>query len=135
MSSTLQSAQAVQGPAILRFELKMRHGHGAGWRPTEIYAFADSIVKAGQSLAKLAKPKLEGHQVTVSFSSASKVTRSELLYTRDQGLWPQREWRIAPTMNSGSKISATVPDGAFVVFFNLYDERDLMVSSELIEIK
>lgn len=55
MPSTQQSAQAVSGPATLRFELRMKHGHGAGWRPSEIYAFADSIVKDALPLVKLAQ--------------------------------------------------------------------------------
>jgi dienelactone hydrolase len=133
MPSTQQSAQAVSGPATLRFELRMKHGHGAGWRPSEIYAFADSIVKDGLPLAKLAKPKMEGDQLTVSFSSASKVTKSELLYTPDTGLWPQRKWETAPAMLSDSMMSATIPEGATVVFLNLTDERDLMVSSEFVQ--
>ncbi|MDA7510525.1 hypothetical protein N8612_02505 [Verrucomicrobia bacterium] len=92
-------------------------------------------MKDGLPLAKLAKPILEGDQVAVSFFSALKVIRSELLYTRDEGLWPKRKRGASPAMMSGSKLSATVPDGASVVFFNLYDERDLMISSEFIQIK
>jgi len=135
MPSTQRSAQAVSGPSTLRFELRMKHGHGAGWRPSEIYAFADSIVKDSRPLVKLAQPKIAGDQITVSFSSSSKVTQSELLYTRDRGLWPKRRWETAPASRSGSMISATVPDGAAVVFFNLIDERDLMVSSEFVQIQ
>ncbi len=135
MPSTQKSAQAVSGPATLRFELRMNHGHGSGWRPSEIYAFADSIVKDGQPLVRIAKPKIaEGH-VTVSFSSASNVTKSELLYTRDKGLWPKRKWETASAIISESTISATVPGSATVVLFNLTDERDLMVSSEFVEVK
>ena len=40
-----------------------------------------------------------------------------------------------PVQISDSVISATVPDGASVVFFNLTDERDLMVSSEFVQIQ
>ncbi len=135
MPSTQQSSQAVSGPAILRFELRMRHGHGAGWRPSEIYAFADSIVKGGLPLVNFEQPKIVGDQVTVSFVSASKVTQSELLYTQDKGLWPQRKWETAPAMMTDSMIRATVPDGATCVLFNLTDDRDLMVSSEFIQIE
>lgn len=135
MPSTQQSAQAVSGPSTLRFELRMRHGHGAGWRPSEIYAFADSIVKDGLPLPKLTQPKITADQVTASFSSAAKVTQSQLLYTRDTGLWPERKWETAPAMMSDSMISATVPAGASVVFFNLSDERNLMVSSEFVQIQ
>ena len=135
LPSTQQSAKAVKGPATLRFELRMKHGHGPGWRLQEIYAFADSIVKDGLPLVKLRKPKIIGDQVTVSFSSATKVTQSELLYTRDTTLWPQRKWETTPATISDSMISATVPDEASVVFFNLTDERGMMVSSEFVLIQ
>ncbi|TWU39599.1 alpha/beta hydrolase family protein [Novipirellula artificiosorum] len=134
MPATQQSAQAVQGPATLRFELRMKHGHGPGWNPKEIYAFADSIVKDGLPLAKLSRPEIVGDQVTVSFSCASKVTQSELLYTRDDGAWPERKWETLPVEHSGSTMDATVPQGASIVFFNLTDERGLMVSSEFVPV-
>ena len=135
MPSTQQSAQALSGPSTLRYELRMRHGHGPGWRPSEIYAFADSIVKGGLPLTDLAQPKIVADQITATFSSASKVIQSELLYTRDTGLWPERKWETTPAMTSGSMVNATIPDGATVVFFNLTDERDLMVSSEFVQIQ
>ncbi|MFT7629058.1 MAG: dienelactone hydrolase [Mariniblastus sp.] len=135
MPSTQKSSQAVAGLAILRFELRMSHGHGAGWRPAEIYAFADSIVKDGLPLPKLTPPKIEGDQVTSSFVSTAKITKSQLLYTRDSGLWPQRKWETAPAKTSAAEINAIVPEGATVLFFNLTDERGLLVSSEFIQIK
>jgi hypothetical protein len=132
MPSTQKSAQAVRGPAILRFELRMKHGHGPGWQLPEIYAFADSIVKDGERLVTLEKPKIMGDQVTVSFSSAVKVVQAELLYTKDTGLWPQRPWETAPATVADSVVRAAIPDGASVVFFNLTDTRGMMVSSEFV---
>jgi cephalosporin-C deacetylase-like acetyl esterase len=134
MPSTQQSAQAVKGPTTIRIELEMKHGHGPGWRPAEIYAFADSIVKDASPLAKISQPEIEGNQVTASFSSALKVTKAELLFTRDSDLWPKRKWETAPAMVSDSKVSSAVPEGATALFFNLTDERKLMVSSEFIEL-
>lgn len=135
MPSTQKSSQAVSGPATLRFELRMRHGHVAGWRPSEIYAFADSIVKDGLPLARIQGPKIAEDQVSVAFSSTSKILKSELVYTQDTGLWPERKWETTPAIVSDSVISATIPEGASVVFFNLTDERGLMVSSEFILIQ
>lgn len=135
MPSTQKSAQAVAGPATLRFELRMRHGHGAGWRPREIYAFADSIVKKGLPLPKPAQPQIAGDQVTAAFSSATKITQAQLLYTKDIGLWPERKWETAPAQTSASEVSAIVPKSATVLFFNLTDERGLFVSSEFIQVQ
>jgi len=44
MPSAQASSQAEKGPATLRYQLEMPHGHQSGWRPEEIYAFADSVV-------------------------------------------------------------------------------------------
>lgn len=134
MPSTQQSAQAVRGPATLRIELRMRHGHGAGWQPEEIYAFADSIVKDAQPLVKIAQPTIEGDKVTVAFSAATDILKAELLYTRDTGSWPERKWETEPAQVADSVISATLPEGAKVLFFNITDARELMVSSEFIEL-
>ena len=45
MPPNQRSAQAVQGPATFRYELRMSHGHRLGWEPRNIYAFIDSVVR------------------------------------------------------------------------------------------
>ena len=131
MPSTQQSARAVQGPTTMRYELRMRHGHGPGWAPEEIYAFADSIVRDGAPLTRFEVPELDGDRAWVDFESATKVTGVNVYFTRDAGLWPEREWKEAPASLSGSTISAAMPEGATVYYFSATDERGLMVSSEI----
>ena len=136
MPITQQSSQTVQGPATLRYQFEMGHGHGAGWRPEEIYTFADSIVKGGKPLVQFDKPKVDGDQVSVTYRSLTKVTNAELLFTADAtSAWPQRKWRKTPATISGTTIKAVVPENAVAFFFSATDERNMMTTSEFVMAK
>ena len=132
MPTTQKSSQTVQGPAILRYQLEMPHGHGPGWRPEEVHAFADSVVKDGAPLIQFGKPQAKGNQAIVEFSSVTKVTKAEFLYTLDTTAWPSRKWKAVPATISGSTINATVPEDAAAFFFSAIDERKMMTTSELV---
>ncbi|MEX0321878.1 MAG: acetylxylan esterase [Puniceicoccaceae bacterium] len=135
MPSTQNSANATIGPVTIRYELEMRHGHYPGWEPKEIYAFADSVVKGGTPLAKIGKPKITvDGAIEVSYSSSNQIKLAKLLYTKDTTAWPVRKWIEVPADVSASSLSAAVPEGATVLYFNATDERGLMVSSQFIEI-
>ena len=135
MPATQESSRSVKGPATLRFELRMRHGHYPGWAPEEIYAFASSIAQEGDPLILLGKPQVNGSQVSVSYTASKNVAKAELMYTLDEGIWNQRTWEVAPASVSGSNLSASIPEGATTICFTATDDRNLMVSSEYILIK
>lgn len=136
MPITQQSSQTVQGPAILRYQLEMSHGHGSGWRPEEVYTFADSVVQGGKPLVQFDEPKIDGDQASVTHNSSTKVTSAELLYTADAtSAWPQRKWRKTPATISGTMIKADVPENAVTVFFAATDERKMMTTSEFVMVK
>jgi dienelactone hydrolase len=132
MPSTQKSSRAVQGPATVRYELRMRHGHYPGWEPAEIYAFADSVVKQGPPLVQFGKPKLKGEEATVSFTSSRKVTDASFYYTKAVSAWPERLWEENPANLSITTLTATVPAGATAFYFSATDERGLMVSSDFV---
>ena len=133
MPATLKSSQAVKGPATLRYEVKMKHGHGPVWFTEECYAFADSIINKSAPLLKISPPKKDNS--ILSAEVTGEIKSAELLYTLDKDkIWPDREWLSAKAEVKGSQIQAQIPQGAVAVFFNIKDNRDLMVSSEFIEI-
>ena len=132
MPVTQLSSQAVNGPATLRFEVRMRHGHYPGWEPEEIYAFASGVVRGGVPLIDFGKPEIRGTQAGISFSAPVNILSAELVFTRDSGIWNQRYWETAPASISGSEITAPVPEGTTALYFSATDERELMVSSEYI---
>ena len=135
MPITQASSRAVKGPATMRFQLRMRHGHYPGWAPEEIYAFANSIVKKGNQLIQFDRPLIIEELASVSFTYAGKVKEAELFYTLDNGIWPKRKWEETTANISGSSISASIPEGTTALFFTAGDENDMMVSSEFISIE
>ncbi len=119
------------GPRTLRVTLRMPHGHGPGWAPEEIYAFADSILKDGTPLPRITGQGRDGGEVWVSFESETTIERAELLYTKDTNdEWPEREWFAEPARLEDGRAMATLPEGASVWFINIIDECGLTVSSE-----
>ena len=135
LPSTQASSRAVRGSPTLRYELEMKHGHGPGWQPKEIYAFADSVVRGGKPLVEFEKPKVLKGVVSVGYRSSVPIRKAKLLYTFNTGVWNQRKWEESAASIMNSKIEANIPKGATTIFLSATDERDLMVSSEFIELK
>jgi len=135
MPSVQKSSRAVRGASILPVELKMRHGHGPGWSPEEIYAFANGVVNDGAPLAVFGKPKTRGTRASVRVKSSVDITEAHFYYTLETGLWPERKWEKIPATLSGEMISATIPEGTVAYYFSATDERELMVSSEFLLMK
>ena len=130
MPSNQRSAKAARGPATLRYELRMRHGHRPGWEPEEIYAFADSVFGDSPPLTRFETPQLEEGRASAAFNSEAKVVEGKVYYTKDQGIWNERNWTEALAKLGESDMSATLPEGVPVFYFAATDERGLMVSSE-----
>jgi dienelactone hydrolase len=132
LNSHQKSYRLPQSPRALSIKLRMPHGHGgAGENPEEIHAFANSILKDGVSLPKIEKFGSDGKTAWATFASTTPVVKAELLFTRASGGWTDRLWETMPARIENSKIHALLPDGATAWFFNLVDNRDLTVSSEM----
>jgi len=121
--------------------IRMPHGHGpAGENPEEIHVFMNSILRGGPSLAKITQVDMRGKDIVVRFESSEKIVRGELCFTRDSGKWQDRKWESIPgemfskdVAGGGSHVGgyvAGVPDDATVWYFNLFDARDCVVSTE-----
>ena len=133
MPATQASVRAADGPATLRFTLEMPHGHKAGWAPEEIYAFADSVVKDGEPLARVGAIQRAGDRVSVAVDSPRGIKAVRLMVTRDDTRWPIRKWHAMPAESRGSEVSADLPADATAAYFAVTDTRGLMVSSGLFE--
>ena len=125
------SYRATPGPHTLAIRLRMPHGHGPGWAPEEIYAFADSILRDGTPLPKVIEQGRDGDTAWMTVESETPLVTAELLYTCDANEdWPERPWESAPAEIDGTRVSATLPEGVTVYFLNVTDERGLLVSGE-----
>jgi hypothetical protein len=130
LDSYQKSYHLPQGPVTLCVRVRMPHGHPAGWAPTEIGAFVDSILKEGKPLAKIAAPTFVEGNASAQFTSRVPVASGELHYAVATGPWQRREWKTVPAVVERGKVRALVPAPRPIVYFlSITDERGAYVSS------
>jgi len=132
MDSLQKSYRLPPGPRTLCTRVRMPHGHGGpGENPAEIRAFVDNILKGGPALARITAQGRDW----ATFESAAPIVKAELNFTKATGNWKERKWETMPaTLDAAQKkISAAIPTGTTVHYFNLVDEHGLVVSTEHIE--
>lgn len=133
MDSLQKSYRLTKGLKFLSVKIKMPHGHGGpGEKPGEIWIFADSILKNGIPLPSIYQQGKDW----IKFKSQTKIVKAELNYTPDANKkWQEREWITIPALIESDIVKAEIPTNAAVYYFNITDERGIVVSSEHIEIK
>ncbi|MBI5833719.1 MAG: acetylxylan esterase [Armatimonadetes bacterium] len=130
-----KSYRLPTGPRTLCIRLRMPHGHGdAGEGPAEIFAFADSVLKGGVPLAKMSAAKRDKLAVSATVESRAAIKKAELCFTKDRVRWPDRLWQTVPATLDGTRLSATLPEGVSCWYLNVFDDRDLCISTEHEEI-
>jgi dienelactone hydrolase len=132
MDSLQKSYRLPPGPRTLCTRVRMPHGHGgAGENPAEIRAFADSILKGGSALARITAQGRDW----ATYESTAKIVKAELNFTTATGNWKERKWETLPaTLDAAQRrISAVIPGGTTVHYFNIVDERQLVISTEHVE--
>jgi dienelactone hydrolase len=118
----------------LAIRVRMAHAHGGpGEKPEEIHAFANAIFKGGAPLAKVTGQGVEKGEAWATFASKAPIVKAELSFTKDAGKWQARKWESVAAKIEKDRVSAAVPDGARVFYLNLFDDRDLVVSTEHVE--
>ena len=131
MNALQLSYRLPKGPRSLCIRLRMPHAHGgAGEKPEEIRIFADSILKGGAPLPAVTGSGREGTNVWATYEAKVPVVKAELNYTRDTGRWQDRKWESVPVMLNNGRVAASLPQGTRVYYFNLFDQRDCVVSTE-----
>lgn len=123
------------GPRTLAIRIRMPHGHGpAGEGPEEIHVFADSVLQGGAPLPRFTGQGREGSSAWASFEAQVELDRAELTFTKATGPWKDRLWEAAPAEMKDGKLTAVLPEGTTVYYFNLFDKRDCVVSTEHVEL-
>jgi len=122
-----------KGPRTLVARVRMKHSHSTGWAPEEIYAYADAETCGADPLAAINQADVNAGIASAAYVSKSQISKAELNFTADSGVWKLRKWQTLPAMIdlSSAKVSANLPKDVTAWFFNLTDERGLLVSSEL----
>jgi len=136
LDSVQRSYLSTKGKRTLCIRLRMPHGHGgAGENPEEIHYFANSLLKGDDPLARITGQGIDGNTIWVTFNSDVPIVGAELLFTKDLGEWFNREWYSEPANVHQNKVTATLPDGVTVCYLNIIDEKDLVISTEYMELR
>ncbi len=136
MDSLQKSYRLPKGPRTLCIRVRMPHGHGGiGETAPEIRAFADSHCLGVAPMVRIVRQGRSGFKAWVRTDGKRKIARAELNYTCDNGSWYEREWKtVQAESGPDGQVSARLPEGTTVYYFNLIDEDGLIVSSEHVEI-
>ena len=126
--SLQKSYRLPKGKRTLAIRVRMKHSHPDGAVPEEIAAFADAMLRKAEPLPQITKSTSD----TVQFRANTPIIRAELNYTTNSGRWQDRNWESVPaSIDASSKTAkAAVPSGATAWYFNLFDSRGFVVSSE-----
>ena len=132
MDSLQKSYSLAKTSRTLCMRVGMAHGQEAGEKPEEILAMGNALLKNGTSLAQITASGRENLDAWVSFESQTPILRAELNYTTDIGQWQKRNWKTIPASldTKAKRVSILLPKEATVYYFNIIDERNLVVSSE-----
>jgi dienelactone hydrolase len=133
MDSLQKSYRLPKGPRTICLSVRMPHGHGpAGENPKEIHVFADGLLKRGVPLARIVKQGVRGGMAWATYESSAPIVKAEMTFTKDEGVWLNRDWKTAPADvdATAKRVTAAVPAGAKVFYLNLFDDRDCAVSTE-----
>lgn len=133
INSYMKSYESVTSPPKnIRIQVKMPHGHEAGWAPKEIGWYVDSIlgVNGEKPLPVCGEPQRSGDKVSVTVQSTLPLTTAVLNYAKPGEMINKREWITVPaTMENGVVTAPAPPADSDMWFFNVTDERGAMVSS------
>ncbi|MFC7337751.1 acetylxylan esterase [Haloferula chungangensis] len=128
--------QAAKGPHLVSLIPGMGHGHGAGWRKPDSYAFAKSIVADGKPWCEQTGISLDDGNARVEFRSKKPFEKALLVTTSDSGITGGREWQESPAELSKDGdtwvVTATLPEKTTAWFVNL-KSGDLTASSDFQE--
>lgn len=128
-----QRSAMLHSPKTLSLRIRMPHGHGpAGENPEEIHVFMNSILRGDKPFPKILELLGEGPIKSGRYQSEVRMVKAELCFTKDSGKWQDRLWESIPAVlnTDVSTFSAILPADARVWYFNLFDNRDCVVSTK-----
>ena len=95
------------------------HDHTISWKSKTIPAFANGCLE-GTVFPNLAEPAIAGNVITCAWTSGDSAPLSaNLAYTRADGYWADRRWRVASANIEGNTLTAELSPGTRAAFFQL----------------
>lgn len=132
LDSYQKSYRLVKSPVTLCITVNMAHSHPAGWKPEEIGAFVDSVLKQDtKPLPRLAAINTTDQKATANYDGPSPA-KAELHYTSGTGKWQTRRWTTtaANVDAANHAVTANLPtERPLTLFFTVTNDRGLAVSN------
>ena len=132
MDSYAKTCALVTSEKNFSIQLKMAHGHLFEF--PEFFGFVDQYVLGATPMAVVSRPSVSDGRVTASVEAATKLVSARLHYTTGSHQNNrEREWETIPLEINGNTLTGTVPPkDAKVWYVDVRDDRNLLVSSEII---
>ena len=123
----------VRAPKNLHFVPQLRHGHIFN-APQSVEVFIRHHLEGQTGLAKVGPVETKDGKLAASFDANTKQVEAQLHYTLEElpGEPKTRKWASQPASICGNSITSDLPPAdATIWFLTLKDERNTVVSSEL----
>lgn len=126
--------------ATLSIKNGFNHGHIEGWSQNEIYAFADSIVKNGKPLIRIVEqPTVLNNSLKLSLQigvtvSSAKIYYSLVGYTYDSNSDCIADWQNQQALINNDIVTFNVPSDTKAYYIAIFDNRELIVASQIVTI-
>lgn len=134
MDSYKKSYSLVRSSRWLSVQIGLPHHHI--WDFGEVLAFVDWALAGGAPLPKVSELRIRAGQAQASVRSKTGISKAELCYTTDTGVWQKRKWQSQPATIANGDISARLPsERPLVCFISVTDARGLKVSTQHEELK
>jgi|LSQX01.1.fsa_nt_gb dienelactone hydrolase len=136
LPSLRKSYELSTGPKTLCIRIEMPHGHPQGWDAPETAVFCDSLFRNGVPLPEITAYGRNEEKVWAKIASARPPEKIELCVTRALGHWTDRKWNAHPANYNPEtgRVEASLPRHTTAWFFNVFDERNCVVSTSYEEV-
>lgn len=73
----------------------------------------------------------------VAYKSMLPIKKTVFNFTKDTGTWEKRRWESVPAKLNPAlgNVTAELPEGVSVYYFNIIDDRGLIISSPHVELR
>ena len=131
LPSLKKSYTLPAGPQTRCIRIEMPHGHPPGWNAPEPFVFCDSLFRGGAPLPQIRAHGRDEQNVWAQVVTSRPVTRVDLCTTRASGHWTDRKWTATPAHYDpvSGRVEASLPWRATAWFFNIFDDRECVVST------
>lgn len=134
MNSFTKTYEASGAEKYLHVEHEMRHGHGEGWTPEEIYRFADYVTKDEIAPVRF---KFDAKNNILNFDR--ELSEACVYYTTDTADWNAKNYtwlkNDVQLSNSNKTIEIDLPEGVVYYFVNVIDDDGLMHSTPMVKVR